>query len=70
MLNEKFNHSVPIYPILGNHEKYPNDAYSTNGEPELLKNMADLYKEYLDDQAYESFKKFGYYSMKHKNYRL
>ena len=70
MLNEKFNHSVPIYPILGNHEKYPNDAYSTSGEPELLKNMADLYKEYLDDQAYESFKKFGYYSMKHKDTNL
>ena len=70
MLNEKFNHSVPIYPILGNHEKYPNDAYSTNGEPELLQNMADIYKEYLDDDAYESFRKFGYYTMKHKNTNL
>lgn len=69
MLNEKFQHKIPIYPVLGNHEKYPNDAYGKD-EHELLQGMADLYKEYLDDAAYEEFRLHGYYTMKHPNSNL
>ena len=69
MLNEKFQHKIPIYPILGNHEKYPNDEYGKD-EKDLLAGMADLYKEYLDDAAYKQFKETGYYTMKHPNSNL
>ena len=69
MLNEKFQHKIPIYPILGNHEKYPNDEYGKE-EKELLAGMADLYKEYLDEEAYKQFKETGYYSMMHPNSNL
>ena len=69
MFNEKFQHKIPIYPVLGNHEKYPNDAYGKD-EHELLQGMADLYKEYLDDAAYEEFRKNGYYTMRHPGSNL
>ena len=69
LLNEYVKGTIPVYPILGNHEKYPNDEYSKN-EKELLTGMANLYKEYLDDQAYNQFKSTGYYTMKHKDTKL
>ena len=72
MLDEKFRNGdkkIPIYYVLGNHEKYPNDAFKEE-EPELLKQMADIYKDYLDDNAYETFSKYGYYSMMHPDSNL
>ncbi|MCQ2816912.1 MAG: metallophosphoesterase [archaeon] len=65
-MDKKFNKRFPIYPVLGNHEKFPCDQYTEN-ETELLEGLANVYKDYLDDEAYESFKTYGYYSMKHLN---
>ena len=69
MIDMKYKGEIPIYPILGNHEKYPNDEFGEN-ESELLEKMADIYKSYLSDEAYETFKKYGYYTMMHKNTNL
>ena len=64
MINEKFNYEIPIFPVLGNHEVYPNDLFNvTDGKKNLLLEMADMYKNYLSEEAYETFKEKGYYSM-------
>ena len=69
-LDEKFNFSIPIYPALGNHEKYPSDLYRTS-EEDLLQNYAEIFKDYFyEEQAYESFRKYGYYSEKYKDTNL
>jgi sphingomyelin phosphodiesterase len=71
MLDEKFKkNNIPVYYSLGNHEKYPNDAYH-DVEDYMLKNMADVYKDYLNEEAYETFKKNGYYSINYdKNLKI
>ena len=68
--DEKFQHKIPIYPAIGNHENYPNDLWEP-GNYEIFKNLADIYKDYFfEEQAYESFSKFGYYTMLHPNSSL
>ena len=70
LLDEKFNASIPIYPALGNHEKYPADLFKTS-EKELLEEYAEIFKDYFyEEQAYESFKKYGYYTEKYKDTNL
>ena len=71
MLDEKFKkNNIPVYYSLGNHEKYPNDAFHDE-EDYMLKNMADVYKDYLNEEAYETFKKYGYYSINYdKNLKI
>ena len=68
-LNDKFKFKIPIYPILGNHEIYPNDELNEK-ENEFYEKMANIYKPYLSYDAYLTFKKYGYYSMKHPNSNL
>ena len=69
-LNEKFKNEIPIYPALGNHEKFPSDLY-IGDEAELLENYAQIFKDYFyEDQAFESFRKYGYYTEKYKNTNL
>ena len=69
-LDEKFNYTIPIYPALGNHEIYPVDLFITN-KLEFLEEYANIFKKYFyEDQAYESFKKYGYYSEKYKDTNL
>ena len=71
MIKEGFKNDIPIYPILGNHEKYPNDLYNDEkGEAELLQKMAEVYRQFLGEEAYNSFKQYGYYTMKYKNTNL
>ena len=70
MLDERFNLSIPIYPALGNHEVFPADAY-IGSEKELLEEYAEIFKDYFyEEQAYESFKKYGYYTEKYNNTNL
>ena len=69
-LDEKFNHEIPIYPSLGNHEKFPSDLYLGN-ETELLENYAQIFKDYFyEEQAFETFRKYGYYTEKYKDTNL
>ena len=71
-LNEKFrneNKNIPIFYCLGNHEKYPFDAFHDD-EKELLERYGEIYKEYLDEDAFNDFRKYGYYSTKYKDSNL
>ena len=61
-IQEKFGMDTPIYPAIGNHEKAPVDEFHGD-ETELLQGLADIFKPYLTDEAYETFRKYGYYSM-------
>ena len=65
-LDKKFQHKIPIYPILGNHEIYPNDEFDEK-QIDFYEKMAKIYKKYLNKDAYNTFKKYGYYTMKHLN---
>ena len=70
MLDEKFNLSIPIYPALGNHEVFPADAY-IGSEKAMLAEYAEIFKDYFyEEQAYESFKEYGYYTEKYKDTNL
>ncbi|MCQ2820470.1 MAG: PPN1 endopolyphosphatase family protein [archaeon] len=68
-IKEKFGRYIQIYPTLGNHEKFPVDMY-THNETAMLEGIANTYKEFLHPDAYESFKKYGYYTMKHPGSNL
>ena len=61
-IQEKFGMDTPIYPAIGNHERAPVDEFHGE-ESELLYGLADIFKPYLTKEAYETFRKFGYYSM-------
>ena len=61
-IQEKFGMDTPIYPAIGNHEKAPVDEFHGD-ETELLQGLADIFRPYLTDEAYETFRKYGYYSM-------
>lgn len=72
IINEKFRNDekkIPIYYSLGNHERYPNDAFRDN-EKEMLESMGEIFKDYLSDEAYEDFRNYGYYSIKYKDSNL
>ena len=69
-IDEVFQHKIPIYPVIGNHEVYPNDLWESSKE-NIFKNLADIYKDYFfEDQAYDTFSKYGYYTEKHPNTNL
>ena len=70
-LDSKFtgDKKIPVFYSLGNHEKYPNDDYKDN-EIEMLDNMTNIFGSYLTEEAKETFRKGGYYSMKYKDTNL
>jgi len=66
---KKYFKDVPIYPALGNHEKAPVDEFY-GPESVLLNGVADIFKEYLTEEAEETFRKYGFYTLLHKNTNL
>ena len=69
-IDEIYQHKIPVYPVIGNHEVYPNDLWESGNE-KIFENLANIYKDYFfEDQAYESFSKYGYYTEKHPNSNL
>ena len=65
-IQDEFGLDTPIYPAIGNHEKAPVDEFHGE-ERELLEGLADIFRPYLTDEAYETFRKYGYYTMLVKN---
>lgn len=73
LLYKKYKFQGAVYPALGNHEEYITDQYDPfNMERELgfLKNMGDLFRQWLSDQEYEQFIQTGYYTSKYKDSSL
>jgi sphingomyelin phosphodiesterase len=71
--NQEYNLTIPVYPVLGNHEKFPIDQFfpfDTNTENPLLIKIASSWKNFLIEEAYNSFIKYGYYTQKHLNTNL
>ncbi|MCQ2820179.1 MAG: sphingomyelin phosphodiesterase [archaeon] len=65
----KIGMNIPIIPAIGNHEKAPVDQYGKN-ETYLLEGISEVFKPWLPEDAYESFRQYGYYSMKYKDTNL
>lgn len=69
-IDEVFQKSIKVYPVIGNHEVYPNDLWES-GKENIFKELADIYKDYFfEDQAYDTFSKFGYYTELHPGTNL
>jgi sphingomyelin phosphodiesterase len=67
--------NIPVYPCLGNHEKYPADQFYPyeDRDPEerpILAFFADLWRPWLGEEAYQEFKKYGFYSKRHLDTNL
>jgi sphingomyelin phosphodiesterase len=71
-LLKKYNYTLPIYPAMGNHEAYPNDEYNPFGDPDkyILEKYANIFKDWLGEDAYDTFSKYGYYTKLHPNSNL
>ena len=73
LIINKYNYSLPIYPCLGNHEKYPADQfdpYQQSTESGFLKKFGDLWRVWLGEEAYQTFINTGSYTKIHPNSNL
>ncbi|XP_045581283.2 acid sphingomyelinase-like phosphodiesterase 3b isoform X1 [Procambarus clarkii] len=59
MLNQSFPHT-PFYPVLGNHDYYPKNQFPV-GTSELQTRVADMWRPWLKNDSYQSFKNGGRY---------
>jgi hypothetical protein len=66
---KEIGNEIPIYPVIGNHEKAPPDIFF-GSETILLHGLGRIFRKYLTKEAYDSFSEFGYYTMLHKNTNL
>ncbi len=56
---------VQVVPVWGNHGVTPNDQFSweNKGPRQVLEEVAEIWRDFLDEEAYEQFKATGYYAM-------
>lgn len=64
--------NTPVYPIVGNHESHPTNVFPSHSvwedHPEfdiswVYNTLADLFKDKLTEEALQTFRKAGYYTM-------
>jgi hypothetical protein len=67
---DDLGYNKPIYPSLGNHEAFPCDMYNPDEHQWIFQTFADIWKDYLTIDAYESLAQFGYYQMLHPGSNL
>jgi len=69
---EKYKGIGKLYPVLGNHEGFPCDHIDVNskGEKWQFEFLANLWKPWLTEESYISFKKYGRYSQLHPGTNL
>lgn len=54
--------NITVFPVLGNHEVYPNDLWKPGNEA-IFAELGKIYDSYFyEDQAKESFSKYGHYT--------
>ena len=62
--------NITVYPVIGNHEVYPNDLWKP-GNVEIFAKLGEIYSDFFfEEQALESFKKYGYYTELHPDTNL
>ena len=54
---------IPVFATTGNHEFFPVNVMRFDGVHPILNDLSTVWKDWFDDQAFESFKNFGFYSM-------
>ncbi|CAG9331832.1 unnamed protein product [Blepharisma stoltei] len=54
--------SMPVYPIIGNHECFPIDLFKPDHEKQLIKELSKLWKGWLGDDQIKQFSANGFYS--------
>lgn len=59
------NTDVAMFPIQGNHDTWPVNVerFQKAEQNGPLSVYAELWKQFLTEEAYETFKEWGYYSM-------
>jgi len=62
-LHSTFGGKVPIYPVIGNHDTYPQHQMSSSGSW-VYDTVYDLWEPFLPTTAAETLRKHGYYSVK------
>lgn len=66
--------NIPVLPIIGNHEPYPVNVYSFGNDDDkwLVEGLANIWKNWLGEEGYQSFVKNGFYSkyLQEKNLRI
>ena len=55
---------VPVFGALGNHEFYPVNVMSMDGNDQSMEELKGAWRNHLDDDAFEEFEKGGFFSMK------
>lgn len=55
---------IPVISALGNHEFFPVNVMEIDSTDPVIKSLAKVWANYLDEEALAMFKKFGYYSQK------
>jgi len=61
-LYQSFGGKVPLYPVLGNHDAYP-QHHQEEKEDWVYKLVADLWKPFLPEDALKTLKEHGYYTI-------
>ncbi|EGC39017.1 hypothetical protein DICPUDRAFT_52947 [Dictyostelium purpureum] len=54
--------NTPVFPVIGNHEAYPSDQYVLPNTQWLLDSLYTYWMPWLDTDALESVKEYGYYT--------
>ena len=55
---------VPVFGALGNHEFYPVNVMSMDGDDESMKYLKEAWKDYMTPESFVEFGKGGFYSQK------
>ena len=70
IINSNFGKDIIVYPVVGNHEVYPDDLWKP-GNYKIFAELGEIYKDYFfETQAFEQFIKTGYYTELHPNTNL
>jgi 3',5'-cyclic AMP phosphodiesterase CpdA len=70
IIDYNFGPDIVVYPVIGNHEVYPNDLWKPGNE-QIFAELGQIYKDYFtEQQAFESFSKYGYYTERHPGTNL
>ena len=61
-----------FFPVIGNHESFPVNVYDFNSDREKIfnKNYADLWKDWIGNDAFNTYSNFSYYSSYKKEMNL
>ncbi|GAB6027706.1 Acid sphingomyelinase-like phosphodiesterase 3b [Chamberlinius hualienensis] len=57
--------NTPVMPVFGNHDAYPKSKFPPTINSPMYMDVADLWRNWLGEEAYTSFQQGGYYTKPH-----